>query len=297
MTLSNSFVDNLIEDIISASDLGGGNITVSEVRDFIPAFLNIMAKDEYVTTILENLVDPNIDVADGEELEAEDYAESELLGADITETKRNKLIRLLGSLFKKIVQVLSIVKSLDSRNREEKHFSWQSYVRNRELKQEGQQYDLVIQPDKYGLKLTVCKIGKIEEKLLEINLTNAEIRLLRESHKNILEEIYVPKEIVPGKNVPKGNDIITINSPTYEQREVTNSFIKQAMQNVTISHVDSVTRSHSNNIMQQKQGGNLWTDWKEIGRQQDGNTVTISLQSQYHSHGVHKSVPSLPSFS
>ena len=301
-----NYMDDLIEEIIESSDINNARITTSEVKNFIPIFLNIATQDDYISSVLDNI--PNDFSQLEEELNTDtnnsepnqdDYELSKQLGPDITETKHSKIIRLLKNLLKKVVQVLIIVKAQDN-ERQQEYFSWQSYVKNRDLNiKEGQQYNMTIKPNQYGISLG---IPKKQETLLEIDLSKNEINLLLQAQKNkntkreVLEEIKISAE-----PIKKTETIVTTTNtsiPKEVEKEIstTGNYIKSSAHNINNTPHTTQSSHHFRNIVTSHGNQKLWTDWRETGRKQEGDTLTISLQSEYSSKGVHQSVPSLPSF-
>lgn len=282
----NNLIDNLIADIIHSNNISHNNLTVSEVKEFLPIFINTITKDQYVTNILENLPDNinNItaqqlnELTTNDENELEEYELSKELGPHINETKHNKLIRLLKNIFKKLIYTLMTVKNQDQLN-EKEYFSWQSYVKNRELnRQQGTEYTLTIKPNQDNISINIS--NKIDN-LFELDLSKNEINLLIQAQKY---QATQKNTLDKAQNISKE----TSKDSNY-------NFIKNTIRNITMNNVKD-NQNYKHNIQQQQGENKLWTNWKETGRTQEGNTTIIKLQSEYITQGTHKSVPPLPSF-
>ena len=275
----NILFDDVIEDVLASSVASNVHIEAGEVKNFLPVITEIVSKDEYVSKIVGDLPDNILNIEnqiatiEDEESEMDSY---ELARELKTEHRKEKkyLFNLLKNLFQKVIQALIVIKSQDQK-KEQELFSWQSYVKNRDLSiKQGQQYDISFFPKDVGLGIS---IDNDKENLLDINLTKNEINLLVEIQK--LRQVQ--KELTQ-KTINKGVEDFSINTPS-------NNLWRKSVAN---EHA-SPWAGNKHNAGQQQ---NLWTNWKETGRKQEGDKVTISLQSEYNAQGMHKSTPSLPSF-
>ena len=288
-----------------------------KMQNFLPALVEIFKNEELITE--QELQEMQLRAAENmqkmqdmlavfgqqeEEQDVEEYEQSQEKGHTITDNFVNKLKKMLGALYGKLLilgLLFNLVEKSNAQERVKEQFiSWSHKVQQ---ERDGLNQEM-------NIRVKRCKSGAIsisgfldgEEIAIDFTVIDAkriaELQIMAQH----LSKISPIKEQQPNIYVDALVRDGHVRDLATEQKQEVKHNIEQSQPIKEASFVDLVSnqnqQTQQSQVMQQQVTagpGKRWTNWSLIDVKSDGEQTVYTFESRKVEHGIHANVPAAPS--